>query len=135
LQLGEELMQICKLYQLECSITGSAQITVPENTLESALDNVLKNYSDLSLRDGGVKPLVSINILDHTREVEIHISAANTVPIENIERLFEPFWSSDPAGLGIGLYQSRQMLEMCQGSIKVTQTDTGQLQFLIQVDK
>jgi signal transduction histidine kinase len=135
MQLREELIQICKLYRLECMITGNAQITVPENTLDSALDNVLKNYSDLSLRDAGVKPFVSINVHDNARDVEISISAANTAPMAHMERLFEPFWSSDQAGLGIGLYQSRQMLEMCQGTIKVTPTETGQLQFLIQVRK
>ncbi len=135
MQLGEDLPQICKLYHLECAITGSAQITVPQNTLDSALDNVLKNYSDLSQRDGGAKPLVTIHIHENASEVEIGISASNTAPIAHIERLFEPFWSSDPEGLGIGLYQSRQMLEMCQGTIKVRPTETGQLQFLIHVKK
>ena len=135
MQLHEELKQICKLYHLECVIKGSAQITVPENTLDSALDNVLKNYSDLSLRDAGVNPIVTISIHDNASKVEICISAANTTPITHMERLFEPFWSIDPAGLGIGLYQSRQMLEMCQGTIKVSQTETGQLQFLIQVTR
>lgn len=135
MHLREQLMQICALYRLDCKINGDANIAVPENTLESALDNVLKNYSDLSLREAGVKPLVSISIYDNANDIEINISAANTAPIADIERLFEPFWSSDPAGLGLGLYQSRQMLEMCQGVIKVEQTETGQVQFMIQVKK
>lgn len=135
MQLREVSMQICQLYRLECVLHGDAKITVPENTLDSALDNVLKNYSDLSLRNAGVNPIVTISIHDNASEVEIRISAVNTAPIAHIERLFEPFWSSDPAGLGIGLYQSRQMLEMCQGSIKVKQTETGQLEFLIQVTR
>ena len=135
LHLRDEMIKICKLYRLECTVTGDAHIAVPENTLESALDNVLKNYSDLSLREAGVKPLVSIKIHDQASTIDINICAANTSPIAHMERLFEPFWSSDPSGLGLGLYQSRQMLEMCQGSIKVNQTDAGQLQFIIQVKK
>lgn len=135
MHLREELRQICGLYRLECTITGDAHIDVPENTLESALDNVLKNYSDLSLREAGVEPKLNISIHDNPNDIEIRISAANTAPIADMERLFEPFWSSDPAGLGLGLYQSRQMLEMCLGTIKVSQTDTGQVQFIIQVKK
>jgi signal transduction histidine kinase len=135
MQLRDELQQICQLYRLECTIAGDARITVPENTLDSALDNVLKNYSDLGLRDAEVKPFVTITIHDNVSDVEIRITAANTAPVAQMERLFEPFWSSDEAGLGIGLYQSRQMLEMCQGTIKVRQSETGQLEFLIQVKK
>jgi len=135
IRLREELMELCKLYRLDCVITGDARIAVPENTLDSALDNVMKNYSDLSLREAGVKPLISINIHDNESDVEINISAANTAPISHMERLFEPFWSSDPTGLGLGLYQSRQMLEMCQGTIKARQTETGQVEFTIQVGK
>lgn len=135
MHLREELRQICALYRLECTITGDVHIDVPENTLESALDNVLKNYSDLSLREAGVEPKLNISIDDNPNDIEIRISAANTAPIADMERLFEPFWSSDPAGLGLGLYQSRQMLDMCLGTIKVSQTATGQVQFIIQVKK
>ena len=138
MQLHEELTQLCQLYRLDCTITGAAQISVPENTLDSALDNVLKNYSDISLRGSGigdVKPFISIDIRDNEHNVEIDISAANTPPVVHLERLFEPFWSSHSAGLGIGLYQAKQMLGICKGTIVATQSDTGQLKFTISVAK
>lgn len=131
LQVHEELAQLCRLYHLDYTISGAAEVRAPENTLDSALDNILKNYSDMHLRDSQVKPLVSIAIVDDDDHVDITIAAANTPVATQVERLFEPFWSSDPAGLGIGLYQAKQVLEMCGGSLHIQQTDGGQLQFNI----
>lgn len=135
MHICDEMTQMCSLYRLDCTISGSAQVSVPENTLDSALDNVLKNYSDIQLREGGVKPPVSIEISDNDSNVEISIAATNTHPITHMERLFEPFWSSDPAGLGIGLYHAKQMLEICKGTINATQSETGQLKFQIRIEK
>jgi signal transduction histidine kinase len=132
-QLHEKLAELCRLYHLDYQISGAAKVCAPENTIDSALDNILKNYSDMQLRDNQIKPSVSIAITDDERDVNITISATNTPPAQQIERLFEPFWSSDPAGLGIGLYQAKQMLEMCQGSLRVHQIKGGRLQFHIRL--
>jgi signal transduction histidine kinase len=131
MNLEEELIQICNLYRLDFKINGAAQVRVPENTLDSALDNILKNYSDIAARSIGVKPLVSIDISESHSLIGITITASNMPPVEHIERLFEPFWSQDPAGLGIGLYQAKQMVEACRGNIVATLHDNGQLQFHI----
>ncbi|CAN5443486.1 hypothetical protein BH11PSE11_BH11PSE11_30680 [soil metagenome] len=134
-ELVDEVTQICKLYQLDCRITGSAQVRVPAHTLDSALDNILKNYSDLSIRDPAVKPVVSIGIADDATKVRVNIEATGVPAVAHVERLFEPFWSSDPAGLGIGLYQAKQMLEACGGKISATQNDGGQLSFCLELPK
>jgi signal transduction histidine kinase len=135
IQLEDELAQTCSLYRLDCTINGSAPIHVPENTLDSALDNVLKNYADLSTRNQEVKPVLTIDIANGETAVVITIAADKVPPVTQIERLFEPFWSSDSAGLGIGLYQAKQMLETCGGTISVNQNETGQLTFLIRLPR
>jgi signal transduction histidine kinase len=135
LQLRDAITQMADLYQLDYKISGAAQLYVPENTLESALDNILKNYSDLYLRDGAAKPIVSITIFASDSEILIEIGSDQPVPAMQMERLFEPFWSSDPAGLGIGLYQAKQMLELCQATISAVQLQDGQLQFQIRIKK
>ena len=135
MQLHEALTQICCLYRLDHTINGDAEVSVPENTLDSALDNVLKNYSDISLRDDSVNPFVSIAIHENESDIEINIEAANTPPVTHGERLFEPFWSSDPSGLGIGLYQAKQLLASCHGTISATQNEIGQLKFQIRIQK
>ncbi len=130
MHLRKDLEQLCHLYQLDCQITGEAEIEVPAESLDSALDNILKNYSDIALRNQ-IKPLVSIAIVDTADNIRITISAADTPLSSDIERLFEPFWSSDPAGMGIGLYQAKQLLEMCQGTLHAGLADDGQLHFTI----
>lgn len=134
MQLRHVLEQLCQLYRLEYAISGNADIRAPENSLDSALDNILKNYSDLALRDPACKPLVGISIADHAHAVEIAIAAENT-PIAQFERLFEPFWSSDPAGLGIGLYQAKQTLEMHHGSLTAEKTGNGSVRFQLRFPK
>jgi signal transduction histidine kinase len=133
LQLHEKLAELCRLYHLDCRISGEARISVPENTVDSALDNILKNYSDMHLHDPQVKPFLTIAITSDEQNAHITISASNTSPVQQIERLFEPFWSNSPAGLGIGLYQAKQMLEMCKGTLQVQQIENGQLQFHIRL--
>ncbi|MFZ6843868.1 sensor histidine kinase [Undibacterium sp. RuTC16W] len=135
IQIQDEVEQICKLYRLDHVIHGAATALVPDNTLDSALDNVLKNYSDIAGRQDKLKPLITIDIRDHVQTVEVTIAAAGTVMVTNIERLFEPFWSSDPAGLGIGLYQAKQMLFLCNSTINVVQVPAGHLEFHIVICK
>ncbi len=133
LLLHEKLAELCHLYHLDYHIHGEAKVSAPENTIDSALDNILKNYSDMQLRDNQLKPAVSIAITSDEHNAHVAISATNTPPAQQVERLFEPFWSSDPAGLGIGLYQAKQMLEMCKGSLHVQQIEGGHLQFHIRL--
>lgn len=132
-QLSEKMAQICKLYRLDCKISGQAAVTAPENTLDSALDNILKNYSDIGARNPGMTPLIWIDIAEDESTVDITIKASNVPPVINIERLFEPFWSREPSGIGIGLYQAKQMVEVCDGSISASLLEGGQLQFHIAI--
>ncbi|MBC3808192.1 HAMP domain-containing histidine kinase [Undibacterium seohonense] len=128
---------LIELYQLRAKITGNAYIVIAETRLETALENILKNYSDLHLRLGGNKPLVSIQITteaDRENEsIAISIFSEDTPAMPHIERLFEPFWSMNPNGLGIGLYQAKHLLESCGGTLNAQETENGRLAFHIQL--
>ena len=130
-RLQDEIEQICRLHRLDCRISGAAEVNAPENTLDSALDNILKNYSDIAEREGRAAPVIHIGIAKQADAIEITLEALGAPPVAHFERLFEPFWSSDPAGLGIGLYQAKNLLEMHHGSLSAHKTATGQLQFRI----
>jgi signal transduction histidine kinase len=130
-RLRDELEQLSSLHRLHCIISGDATIQAPENTIENALDNILKNYSDLALRNIDMNPSIRIDIAQTAQDVQIIIESSNAAPPVQIERLFEPFWSSDPAGLGIGLYQARHLLQNCQGKLHAQQTTTGQVRFTL----
>ena len=128
---------LVELYQLHAKILGNAQVLIAETNLETALENILKNYSDLHLRLGGDKPLVNIEITtetDHDGEsISIRIFSEDTPAMPHIERLFEPFWSMNPNGLGIGLYQAKHLVESCGGTLHAQETDNGRLAFEIRL--
>lgn len=133
IHLADEISQLCILHRLACDINGTAEVEVPENSLDRALDNILKNYADHAARSATASPRITVTIDVMDDDVRIVIRAADSAPVENIERLFEPFWSSTPEGLGIGLYQARQMLEICKGSLEALRTPAGDVAFCIKL--
>ncbi|MES2934247.1 MAG: HAMP domain-containing sensor histidine kinase [Pseudomonadota bacterium] len=131
IQLREVLTEIGDLYGLEYTISGEASIRATGNTMDTVLDNILKNYHDLAIRENTARLQVSVVIKRHSGQVEITIEAADAPPAPAPERLFEPFWSSDPAGLGIGLYQAKQMLELQGGALWISHEAGAPLRFHI----
>jgi signal transduction histidine kinase len=131
IRLHDAMTELCELHELGFNIEGDALIRSAGTAIDTALDNILKNYRDASLRENAEKPLMAIVITIHRSHVGITVEATNAPHAPALERLFEPFWSSDPAGLGIGLYQAKQMLEMQGGSLRVTQDADTPLRFHI----
>ncbi|MFZ4536571.1 sensor histidine kinase [Propionivibrio sp.] len=127
--LRDELAQLCRLHRLNCEISGDAEMLAPENTLDRAFDNILKNYADNARRDGSAKPTLLIEIAAIGEHLGIRLESPDALPVQQLERLFEPFWSSDAAGLGIGLYQARQALQSCGGTLTAELTESGHLRF------
>lgn len=121
LPLRPLLEQICGLYGLPCTITGDADVEVAGSALETVLDNILKNYQDLGQRDNIADLHMQIAITERGGLADITLQAPAAAPVAALERLFEPFWSSTPAGLGVGLYQARHLMESQGGELFVTQ--------------
>ena len=122
------LAQLCAVYQLECSIEGDAMVLAAGSALETVFDNILKNYQDLALREDIGQLVVHIAIgADDPVAISLHAPAAP--PVAALARLFEPFWSNAPAGLGIGLYQARHVIESQGGTLTASQTPHGPLWF------
>jgi signal transduction histidine kinase len=128
-RLRDEIDQLCRLHRLDCEIQGTANILAPEHTLDSVLDNILKNYSDFSQPENLLRPLIQIEISEVGSGIDITFESRHTPQDIPLERLFEPFWSSTSDGMGIGLYQARQLLEMHGGKLEVRKTENGSLQF------
>lgn len=130
-RLQDEIRQLCHLHRLDCEIQGAADMVVPEHTLDSVLDNLLKNYRDFAQPEDSPQPLIRVVISENGSGVDISFESQQTPPDIPLERLFEPFWSSNPDGLGIGLYQAKQLLEMRGGKLAVRRTENGALQFRV----
>lgn len=137
ISLRAEVEQLCALHRLECRIEGDAELQSRQAAINSALDNILKNYSEAGARSGS-SPCMRIAIFDSPTEVVLHIGAEHVVmhisTVPEAARLFEPFWSDHPSGLGIGLYQARQGVEECGGSLTAA-VDSGILRFRLAIPR
>lgn len=133
--LREQAQKIAQIFLLSTHIIGDATVLMPSRNIDCALENILKNYYDDSIREGRSKPIIEILIMRQVDAVEMRIFARDVqAPRElQFERLFEPFWSSDPHGTGIGLYQAKQLLETCGASLQAHINPAGCLEFLLRL--
>jgi signal transduction histidine kinase len=108
-RLERVLQQTASAYELPFEVTGNAIVSVQKDTLQSIIDNLLGNYSRQSKKQN--QPRLDLQIRLHNKEgfVTTYITDCNGEPCLWPERLFEPFWSEHGSGLGIGLYQARQL--------------------------
>jgi len=122
IDLKAMLENLAKNYKLDCTITGEGSITAEEYKLTSIFDNILKNVYDKSLEERDVT--CKIEITADENNIKIVISDTGS-PIEEKTRLFEPFYSTKKGGLGIGLFQAKNIAHAMKGDIKVLSQATG----------
>ena len=64
----------------------------------------------------------TIDIVSFAEGQDLKVEIVDTgpgIPIERLENLFQPFKSSKKSGLGVGLYQCKQMVEDNHGKIRI----------------
>ena len=100
-----------------------------EQVLANLLGNAVKYSPDGGLIDVGVSPadagMVRLTVRDH----------GGGIPSEHLPRIFERFYRVRPhdavAGMGLGLYISRQIVELHGGRIEVESPPDGGTRFTI----
>lgn len=130
--LADIWQQAAGMHGLSARIEGSATAFIAEESLHSIIDNLMINYSDQSLWNQGHMP-VSLEIILSEEEAKATatLSDIHGRPYPWPERLFEPFWSEQSKGLGIGLYQARQLAVVAGGSLEVIAADDQPLVFVL----
>jgi signal transduction histidine kinase len=93
---------------------------------EFRIEQIVTNLLTNALRYGGGKPVeVELTVLDEEVSVEVRDQGPGIAP-EQLERIFEPYERGTdnrvPTGLGLGLYISRQLAEVHQGSLTARST-------------
>ncbi|HEY7923831.1 MAG TPA: XrtA/PEP-CTERM system histidine kinase PrsK [Vicinamibacteria bacterium] len=93
-------------------------LAVPEQ-LQQVLLNLVLNAKRAVERDGAKTPVrVSVRrSLDRVR-LEV-VDSANGIPPERLRTLFQPFQSGEAGGFGIGLYESKRIVESYRGTIRL----------------
>jgi signal transduction histidine kinase len=116
------LEKLAKYYKLDFTLAGEATIDGEEHKIVPVLDTLLKNVSDKSLQEPEVR--CHIEISEEAGQVKVAIADTGT-PIIDPERIFQPFHSSKPGGLGIGLFHARHLLDSIRGKITGRNTPNG----------
>jgi signal transduction histidine kinase len=116
------LENLTKHYRLNCTIKGEGSIVAEEYKVISIFDNVLKNIYDKSLDEPDLTCHLDIAAAEDSLRIVISDTGS---PIKDYTRLFEPFYSTKRGGLGIGLFQAKNIANAMRGDIRVLPRTTG----------
>jgi nitrogen fixation/metabolism regulation signal transduction histidine kinase len=90
-----------------------------ERLLNQVIINIVKNAAQAPLDDENKKIKISFGSSPKDR-IEIKIwNNGQTIDKENLDRIFIPFFTTKENGAGIGLYVSRQIVNLHNGSLTV----------------
>jgi two-component system sensor histidine kinase PilS (NtrC family) len=100
----------------------------------SQLQQVLTNLVDNGIRHGGSKLRIEIGIdIDHQQPYIRVIDFGSGISDDNIRHLFEPFFTTESTGSGLGLYICKELCEANQAIISYKRNDNGESCFHLQL--
>ena len=104
---------------------GENTVLVDRVQIQQVLINLMRNAME-AMRDSPVKQLaVTVHRHDESRlRVEVSDTGSG-IPPEIEPQLFQPFVTSKPGGMGIGLSISRRIIEAHGGELSVASSPQG----------
>lgn len=107
-------------------------ISGDEIMVQQVIANLARNAIDaMRVRPGDSRRL-TIEAVSDGDQVEIRIGDTGTgLDAEQADRLFTPFFTTKPSGMGIGLNICRSIIELHSGSLWFTRNDEGGTTFHI----
>jgi len=95
---------------------GLPRITIDPVQIRQVFNNIIKNAVD-AMSGGGVLT-VTLSADEASQIIEIRDTGIG-IPKENMEKIFDPLFSTSPRGTGLGLPVCQQIVESHGGSIDV----------------
>jgi signal transduction histidine kinase len=129
--LAEIWQQTVDMHNLTANIQGVATVFMDEKTLHGIIDNLVINYADQARLIPDTPPRLEILLSQEQDKVMATIQDVYGQPCLWPERLFEPFWSEQSAGMGVGLYQARQLAVAAGGSLEARTAPQQPLLFVL----
>lgn len=98
--------------------------------LRSVFNNLFINAVQALGNDGGI---IKVSLAsDDSKAVRIEVSDNGPgIPRENLEKIFEPYFSTKETGTGLGLAIVKKIIEVHNGSISVAAGENGGARFII----
>jgi signal transduction histidine kinase len=135
---NSSLITVIESAILSTDIPKSVKINLPKNSstiicdpyrMEVVISNLLKNASQVMESKGEI----SIRVLDQKEDVLIEFEdQGQGIPQENMDKIFEPLFTTKQSGTGLGLASCISIVEKHGGSISVRNNPTV---FTVQLPK
>jgi two-component system sensor kinase FixL len=103
--------------------------------LQQVVLNLLLNAIQASIaNESARKPAVSVvtGAFDSAAYFLVRDSGAG-IPAENLDRIFDPFYTTKPDGFGMGLSISRSIVELHQGQLTAANHTMGGAEFSVRL--
>ena len=94
--------------EIKLEIEEDSQIINYKNEFKQVLLNLLSNAKEVLIERKIDKPKISILIEKNIISIQDN---AGGIDLKNIEKIFEPYFSTKKQGMGIGLYMSKMIIE------------------------
>jgi len=117
---------------IEIDVKQDIDITADADQLGQVLTNLLDNALRYSLRDTGIAHAQLIGTLDKNNLPQLDIiDDGPGIPADLQERVFEPFFTTESDGNGLGLYIARELCEVNQARLLYLHNAEGKSCFRI----
>lgn len=119
--IKENLLDIS--HKIHITIEESSSITFDESQIQQILINLLRNAIRHNALD---QNQIELKIYSHLQNIRIDvIDFGDGVESKNIRSLFQPFFSTEITGTGLGLYLSHSFCEANQAKLSYVEQQIG----------
>jgi putative PEP-CTERM system histidine kinase len=124
-----------KTVESQVTIDEGLEVIIDPDKIGSVFDNLVINAVE-AMPDGGLLEIKAANS-ESPGQVAVSFTDAGVGMTKEFvsTRLFKPFSSTKPHGLGIGMYQSREIIRAHRGRIEVISEPGKGTEFLIYLPK
>jgi signal transduction histidine kinase len=100
--------------------------------LQQVLLNLLLNAMDAMNDSSTDSRQITVSVQAAGKQIEVAVSdTGHGIQADELAHVFEPFFSTKPNGLGMGLAISRSIIETHRGSIRANNNEAGGATFTI----
>ncbi len=94
-------------------------LLLDDDKMRIVFTNLIKNACQAMLSGGTLEIVVEVSILQPHRVTVIVKDTGAGIPADELHRIFEPFYTTKPRGLGLGLVNVKNIVEAHGGAVRV----------------